>query len=201
MDGSSFTFTCPLPNGNGNHRLPSVTQPLFSMFRLNPPEPLGVRAAAQARYRAHHPDEERAKALFDGNCHRSASEADHIHSHFGTLSGPESDTEFMAGWDRFRLTSGAFDRQDALFILKYSSPAVLTPSAEEVGRLNLDIDWGDCEAVQMYDKIALGTLESLGDDEFEFMFRHAIPVPTFDNTGICGGLTQVFSAAAGIVNS
>ncbi|KAF8171733.1 hypothetical protein K438DRAFT_190448 [Mycena galopus ATCC 62051] len=120
---------------------------------------LGSRAATQARYRARNQDSERAKARQwmqalrhdkkqnEADAHRRRLSSEHLRSsvlfqrykahvrhYFGTLSGPESDPHFVAGWDRFRFTTGAFDREDALFVLRYSMPAVSAPTSEELDR-------------------------------------------------------------------
>jgi hypothetical protein len=49
--------------------------------------------------------------------------------------------------------------------------------------LVLDFDWEDEEAVAAYKKL-LGTPQ-LDIEDFEFMFRHAFPSPTFENMDAC----------------
>ncbi|KAF8137964.1 hypothetical protein K438DRAFT_1996546 [Mycena galopus ATCC 62051] len=217
MESSSFTFTCPLPiHAHRDHCPPDVvTQPLFMSFSLKPTTAPGSRAAAQACYRQRNQESERAKARqrMQALCRdQKQNQAEalrqqlsserlrsselfqrykvHVQHHFGTLSGQESDPQFMAGWERFRFTSGAFDRQDALFVLHYGIPAVLAPTPDEVERclaqlngytMTLDLDWENAEDVEAYDRITLSNLSALGDDDFEFMFRHTLPAPTMEN--------------------
>ncbi|KAF8164053.1 hypothetical protein K438DRAFT_1775751 [Mycena galopus ATCC 62051] len=106
-------------------------------------------------------------------------------------SEPQRDPDYMAGWNCFRFTWGDFDRQNALFVLKYSTPAVLAPTSEEVDRclgqlnkytLTFDFDWENIEDVAAYDRLTRST--RLDDEDFEFMFRHAVLSPMMENMEI-----------------
>ena len=50
----------------------------------------------------------------------------------------------------------------------------------------MDFDWENSEEFDAYDRITLSNLYSLGDDDFEFMFRHSVPMPTMKNMQSCG---------------
>ncbi|KAF8169322.1 hypothetical protein K438DRAFT_1774337 [Mycena galopus ATCC 62051] len=206
MDASQWSTSSQWPLA------PASGSPLFTTFHLNTPGPASSRAAAQARYRGRHQDEERAKAgqWMQALRHSKKQEAgnalrrvwsnagdselflrykNHVQRHFGTLSGSEEDPEYMAAWNRFRFTRGDFDQEDTLFVLKYSKPAVLAPTSAEVHRclgelnnytLTFDFDWENAEDFAAYDRLTLSAC--LDDEDFEFMFRHAVPSPTMQNT-------------------
>ncbi|KAF8192327.1 hypothetical protein K438DRAFT_1970133 [Mycena galopus ATCC 62051] len=194
MDASFFTFTCELPTDTNTIPWllpPAAGCPLFTSFHLNSTAPAGTRAAAQARYRERHQDSECAKAHQRMQALRQAKKQDVAKHHFGTLSESERDPEYMVGWNRFRFTRGDFDRQNTLFVLKYSTPAVLAPTSDEVDRclgelnnytLTFDLDWENAEDVEAYDRLTLNAF--LDDNDVEFMFRHAVPSPTIENTEI-----------------
>ncbi|KAF7343815.1 hypothetical protein MSAN_01962500 [Mycena sanguinolenta] len=124
---------------------------------------------------------------------------EHVRRHYLPFCGRPTDPDFMRGWERFRFKDGPSllcDREDAVFILKYGGTSLResTPSAEEIDRclaklnsctLGLVFDWEDKAAVHGYERIAARRFAALEEEDFEFMFHHAVPTPTMENMNSC----------------
>ncbi|KAJ7858432.1 hypothetical protein B0H13DRAFT_2356489 [Mycena leptocephala] len=87
-----------------------------------------------------------------------------------------------------------FDREDAVFLLTHATAQpTSTPRSEDIdiclAQLNrctlvLDFSWEDDHAVAGYWKLR-SSPQVHDDDDIEFMFRHAVPRPTFENMDAC----------------
>ncbi|KAJ7919399.1 hypothetical protein B0H13DRAFT_2320389 [Mycena leptocephala] len=123
----------------------------------------------------------------------------HVERHLGAVYGDPADPDFEATFDRFRFKGGPpFDREDAIFLLTHATaqPTSAPPGSEDIERclaqlnrctLVLDFSWEDPDAVDGYQKLR-SSPQVHDDDDIEFMFRHAVPHPTFENMDACSCL-------------
>ncbi|KAJ7938239.1 hypothetical protein B0H13DRAFT_2301801 [Mycena leptocephala] len=196
-----FTFTCPLPPATGKAP-PPPPPPLFTVFRVNTNPSTENRAQTQARYRVRNLETECAKARLVCNiCDRIIAlfvcYKVHVEHHLGVVYNDPSDAEFEAVFNEFRFKGSLpFNRDDTVFLLTHAKPQTTNtpPSSTEIedclAQLNrcslvLDFSWDDEEAVAGYWKLRASP-QVHDDNNIEFMFRHAVPAPMFENMDACG---------------
>ncbi|KAJ7429709.1 hypothetical protein B0H11DRAFT_1944315 [Mycena galericulata] len=99
-----------------------------------------------------------------------------------------------ASWDRFSSRDGPpFDRQDAAFLLRHSHPNFHAPAPTDaeidvrLERLNT------CDPIVEYTPEEEGEWRAIlkrsppgsNDDDLEWIFRHAVPAPRFEDMDAC----------------
>ncbi|KAJ7123332.1 hypothetical protein C8R46DRAFT_1238061 [Mycena filopes] len=187
---------------------------LFTTFATAPAAAPSARAQTQAVYRARHLEQERQKARDRMQCLRELRKASetlrasalfaqyrlHVQRHVGVINPHRDDPAWLAALERFRErdTGVPFDREDALFILQSAteeprtdiSAAGIDATVKQLNRCTLELlfDREDPVKERVWKRISRGRAdgEEFDDEALEFMFRHAVPAPTFENMDACG---------------
>ncbi|KAJ7436475.1 hypothetical protein B0H11DRAFT_2256183 [Mycena galericulata] len=214
IHSSTFTFAACVPPSSSNEFSQS-SSPLFTSFAVNPTTTPKTRAETQARYCARNREREQEKARErmqrsrDDKLRRRVSSEQlrasplfaryrrHVEGHLGTIWCDRANIEmYLARLAHFRESGGPpFDREDAMFLLQHAQPnppgpipseADIVRYLDELNRCSLviQIASGDDEEEEMWRRIDRKAAD-VNDDELEFMFRHAIPAPTFENMDAC----------------
>ncbi|KAJ7141822.1 hypothetical protein C8R46DRAFT_1046672 [Mycena filopes] len=198
------------------HRASSLLNraPMFSSFAVVPQPVPRRRAQSQAKYREAHRTEEREKARARMHRLRELRKASenlrasplfaryrlHVQRHLGVINQHRDDPTWLAALERFRYRDAErpYDREDAMFILQSETeePRTDITAAEidaavlQLNRCTLELafDREDPMKERAWRKISRGRVSGvdLDDESLEFMFRHAIPSPTFENMDACG---------------
>ncbi|KAJ7441780.1 hypothetical protein B0H11DRAFT_1932710 [Mycena galericulata] len=193
---------------------PAASGAVFTSFAASPSKTPNAHAAAQARYRSRNRDREQEQARErmrrtreERVRRRTSSEQlrasplfaryrQHVERHGGPLWVNRQDPDlYLAALARFRGKGGPpFDRDDAVFILHHShpDPPGPVPNDADVDRrltelnrctLVIEIRCDDEEEERTWRRISKYT--ELDDDDLEFIFRRAIPAPTFEAMDGC----------------
>ncbi|KAJ7062416.1 hypothetical protein B0H15DRAFT_807899 [Mycena belliarum] len=221
MDLTPFQFTfssTAVPPTSG----PTLLMPTQSTFgSVDDGAGRGPRAEAQARYRAKNRAEEQAKARermralrlarrprqqgverpVEASAELRSSEifalyCRHVSHHTQDIHGSRLDAEFMAGWHRLMERGEPFDREDAVFAIRYGRRGgrAGSPDEAEIGRQLDDLrlsaaimvfDEGNEEAAAAYGKVCAAGPGELDEDDLEFMFRHVVPAPDLEQLRGC----------------
>ncbi|KAJ7438646.1 hypothetical protein B0H11DRAFT_2254459 [Mycena galericulata] len=200
MASSNFTFVCAPPPST-KLLLPATTSsPLFTSFSISPTKPDAGCARNQARYREKHKEREQEKARLRMQRLRSGDKK--AHDMIRAMSSEEvrasalfaryriylqrhalkvfCDTSDMqaweASWDRFSSRDGPpFDRQDAAFLLRHSHPNFHAPAPTDA-EIDKEGEWR---------AILKRSPPGSNDDDLEWIFRHAVPAPRFEDMDAC----------------